>query len=85
MVFQNHIPAVFLRRFENFPCHLSILVDDRGERDDVNDPIQRSPFRVIKSETKTSQCFTATGGHCQRKDASVPLESGAMIASNLGL
>ena len=71
----KHDPAlVFWRglRLQHGANHLRVLVNDRGERDHVDDAVELALLGVMHRKTQTGQRLAAAGGHRQCVDAIRP-------------
>lgn len=64
VVFQHGLFAQFAEGFAELG---GILLDDAGERDDVNHAPHTVPFGVFQCERHGSEGLSATGGDGQRK------------------
>ena len=53
---------------ENLAKNGGCLVDDRGERDRVDDPIEIVPLRVLQGEGERSERLAAAGRDSQREE-----------------
>ena len=74
VVFQHHTASILqgICGLQHVTHHLSVLVDDGGERDDVNDAIQTAFLGVVQGKAQAGEGFAATRGYGQRIDAARP-------------
>ncbi len=71
-------------RFENTAYHVGVLIDDRGERDDVNHPIHVPLLGVMQSEAKTGKRLATASRYGQRVDAWLARRTVETMAGNIG-
>lgn len=68
MVFEHEgVPNLFFEFGEGIPEFGSVLLDDRGVRDDVDDALQIVLPGVTESKCQGGERFAATGGNGERE------------------
>ena len=72
-----------LRWLKNLANNLGVLVNDRGERDHVDDTIQTALLCMVEGEAQACQGLAATGGHGQGIDASRAVSSLPAVVRNI--